>query len=439
MPLFAGSDAVHLSAEQLHGFLQLICSGHAQAYSCEVCPNGTSLQNGRWDVAAVFFGHFLSPESQDALLSGIGCEAHASGSGGSFLLTRSAGTWRIVNYAAGRIAKDCEKVKGSDKREVLICAGSDSHTGIANQFLYLLDPRASDLSARGLDIFFSVSDSLSSCTSMLQDSQRVVEGGKIDQVNFAYTAGADGVTIIVDAELGQAILSEATLESCNLHLKPGEEWLRPRLRTVRERFLFFFDGKIVTPSPGNPPTKPPQAQAILPQTFTSPDSSFSITIPASFRIFTGKDLKQAEQLSYIPVCEDTDLACFVYPTNAYRGTNFSAASIEVSNIHKPDEASCMAPPKARGNDDQFLTPKYMPVRSISGSRWIHGVFTGAAAGHIGMEDIYRTWHQDKCWEIKTNLTETDVNPHPTFTRKDEQQVEQQLDAVLNEFRFLPHR
>jgi|HubBroStandDraft_6_1064221.scaffolds.fasta_scaffold1323333_1 hypothetical protein len=73
------SDAASLSPIEQRHLLDKICPGHATDTGCDACPPDTtfgSLVGGTltWDVMAITLGHFLTPSSQDALVSGRGCE-----------------------------------------------------------------------------------------------------------------------------------------------------------------------------------------------------------------------------------------------------------------------------------------------------------------------------------------------------------------------------
>jgi hypothetical protein len=73
------SDAAQFSPAQMRIFLNSICPGHERASGCEVCPAGMASSAAGWDVRAILTGHFLSPSSEDTLVSGFGCEPHANG------------------------------------------------------------------------------------------------------------------------------------------------------------------------------------------------------------------------------------------------------------------------------------------------------------------------------------------------------------------------
>jgi len=54
-----------------------------------------------WSLTGVTRGHFLSPTSDDAVLSAEGCEPHVANFGGTILLTRSFQGWVMEWYKAG--------------------------------------------------------------------------------------------------------------------------------------------------------------------------------------------------------------------------------------------------------------------------------------------------------------------------------------------------
>ena len=60
--------------------------------TCDVdCPSYTEFRGFGlfdWALARVTRGHFLSPTSEDAVLSIVGCESHPNNLGGTILLTR---------------------------------------------------------------------------------------------------------------------------------------------------------------------------------------------------------------------------------------------------------------------------------------------------------------------------------------------------------------
>jgi len=116
------SDAAKTSPAEARQFVDMICPGQAIAMGCSNCPAETSSgdSGARWKVRTITFGHFLGANSEDALVSGSGCEDHADGYSGAYLLTKQGSSWRKVWYAPAEKAEDCKKLSGSDGRDLLV-------------------------------------------------------------------------------------------------------------------------------------------------------------------------------------------------------------------------------------------------------------------------------------------------------------------------------
>lgn len=261
------SDAAQLAPAEVHGFLEQICPGHTSASGCAVCPEGTAFappaSTQTWGLKAIILGHFLTPASEDALVSGMDCEPHADGMSGSFLFTRERSTWHKVRYEAGVNAWDCKKLTGSDGRDRLVCAAGDMHQGFIDEFVYLLDPGRDPATVdpmndiRRGDLFFDVGDSLRGCVALEDGS---VLSGSIAGVTFTPLPEKHGVRIVVSARLGQAVVPKTVREEgCAAGLRR-----HLRIATVLRRYAFVFDGATITPAPNNPPMN--YRSAVAPRT-----------------------------------------------------------------------------------------------------------------------------------------------------------------------------
>ncbi len=254
------SDAAPLPAAEVHGFLEMICPGQTSDSGCRVCPKDTAFappaSTQTWDLKAIIPGHFLSLTSDDAVVSGLGCEPHAAGMSGSYLFTRDGPAWRKVRYEAGVNAFDCKKMTGLDSRDRLVCAGSDMHQGFGDEFLCLLDP-GNDTSRFDIFFFFDVGDSLRGCVRLLDGT---VLSGAIEQVEFAPLQEQRQVRIVVTARLGRAVVpNDIFRKTCAPGLSKGL-----RLATALRRYEFVFDGQDIVPAAGNPPLS--HRSAVAPRT-----------------------------------------------------------------------------------------------------------------------------------------------------------------------------
>src|SRR5262249_41061917 len=105
--------------------LETVCPGRV-AVGKEIecggpCPDFTGLPEfGSWKLEAVTRGHFLSPISDDVALAMTGCESHSENWGGTILMTRASGVWRMLWYKSGVHTDECHKTVLKNKREILV-------------------------------------------------------------------------------------------------------------------------------------------------------------------------------------------------------------------------------------------------------------------------------------------------------------------------------
>src|SRR5579863_9934792 len=105
-PVFT-TDTMSPQAGGAAELLEAVCPGQVVAGkqitcrgTCKTFPGGGSDWVGDWEITGVLRGHFLAPDSDDAVLSENGCQPHVADWGGSFLLTREAGGWKELWFKA---------------------------------------------------------------------------------------------------------------------------------------------------------------------------------------------------------------------------------------------------------------------------------------------------------------------------------------------------
>lgn len=111
----------------------LICPARAITRSkdgsvsgCSVCPAATDFHgygHSSWQMYAETPGHFTSPQDDNLLVDGTGCDSDASNRGGSFLFTLKSGKPRLLKYNQGLVTSQCHKFAYADGRNFLVCKG----------------------------------------------------------------------------------------------------------------------------------------------------------------------------------------------------------------------------------------------------------------------------------------------------------------------------
>ena len=120
------------------GAMQEVCENSAATNidangqsQCTVCPSYTDFHGNRepFYLRAVYQGHFSATNGEQLLVALNGCESHASGFGGSVLLTRDGTVWKKSAYFKGDSAWKCLSFKARDGLDRLVCSAGDSHAG----------------------------------------------------------------------------------------------------------------------------------------------------------------------------------------------------------------------------------------------------------------------------------------------------------------------
>jgi len=188
-----------------------------------------------------------------------------------------------------------------------------------------------------------------------------------------------------------------------------------------------------------------QHRVSVPQTktFTAPDRAFRFSYPSDFQVCTAGKIDPCLQ-SFIPVCEEDALVCVIYPAKRFEDTNFGAASFQVREIRRnemmtPDVCATPYPIEGASNWPEFLLSAKHPVETIGGVQFLHGSSGGAATSHWSDTNVYRGFHQQRCFELSVSQSGTnpEVSDPPMKTLSPEQQkkLDQSMSQILHSFRF----
>jgi hypothetical protein len=181
--------------------------------------------------------------------------------------------------------------------------------------------------------------------------------------------------------------------------------------------------------------------------FTAPDGRFRFSYPSDPRdsqVCT-KGKIQLCMGSFIPVCEQDAVVCVTYAPQEFKDTSFSMASFQVREILASGEQMtadiCATPyPRDPGTPyPEFLISAKHPLERIGGGQFVHGINGGAATGHDFGVDLYRAFHEQKCFEL--SVTETGMNPMmsdppmKTLTPAQQKKLDRTMSDILHSFRF----
>jgi len=191
------------------------------------------------------------------------------------------------------------------------------------------------------------------------------------------------------------------------------------------------------------------ANAQRPQrdTFSDVERSFEISYPKSFRFVEPGHLDEVQRLSFIPVCQEASVVCITYPRGKYPGTTFEGAGFEISLVSAKSQSMCLTPPShpdtsAPGYSYRvaFVVSQTHASKVINGVTFEHGEAAGVATGHVVSTDLYRTFHNGKCYELSVNIAQSNFERSPErpreFNAEDSKRVDKDMNSILDSFRFL---
>jgi hypothetical protein len=138
--------------------------GGAPAVGCRSCPpfvEDAARPDGRtvvdpnelFPIELTYAGAFTRPGADEIAAVFEGCESHAENWGGTLVVARTGGTFRVVDYVSGVHPNSCVVYRMPDAHDALVCLYSDAHQTIATQSLYLYD-----FATHRWDVLVSVSD-----------------------------------------------------------------------------------------------------------------------------------------------------------------------------------------------------------------------------------------------------------------------------------------
>jgi hypothetical protein len=250
------SDGKPPTAADGAALLQAVCPGQVEVgekIGCgKACPDFTAFgkfgDGLPWRLARVTRGHFLSPTSDDAVLSVEGCEPHSENFGGTILLTHDSRGWVMEWYKAGVETSQCHKVRLQNDREILVCLGEYGGQGHVEIDLYvedLLNPTGNLMA--GEWHFFEMTDTMGTCGADPEDDAETfpVTRAFIEKVEF--TAGTPA-GIAVTASYGARPTTPDAAQAC-LHSRGGLAAFAPPVKSYHLDFV--FDGYDYRPTPAS--------------------------------------------------------------------------------------------------------------------------------------------------------------------------------------------
>lgn len=165
------------------------------------------------------------------------------------------------------------------------------------------------------------------------------------------------------------------------------------------------------------------------RTYRSPEYGFTIDYPMNISFYGSHPDRAEMKGSYIPICDQTTVACFEYNGNEYAGTIMEAAGLSVNVLRDlRTEQDC--------ND---IETHSSPIKTeiINGINFHYGIIGSAGLGHGEGGPSYRAFYQNVCFEIAVGIAETNARADEPGTKQfDDKKLNEILNEMVHTFRFI---
>lgn len=163
------------------------------------------------------------------------------------------------------------------------------------------------------------------------------------------------------------------------------------------------------------------------------NADFSINIPDGAQMLNNKE--DISTSGYIPVCDpDTSILCLAFPGSTYPNSNFNGAAVSVNVIPAITvESTCLTMPQS-GRDAGTT------IVTINGTEYASATGGDAAMSHQSYGTNYRTFHDNKCYELTSLIYTTTFEVYEPgtieeFTTEQESVITAKLNSIIQSFKF----
>jgi hypothetical protein len=213
------------------------CDGKVEEGVCDTCPGGSQAggPGERFTLQLVISGHFLRPDSDDAMATVSGCEQiHGTASWG-FLFTRRDGEWTAVDNVIGLDLGHCRPMQFSSGTQLLLCEDYRMSSFVLMHSVTAVFAKGQEMSFQNLLV--------AADTTRLCSGQPRVQKAQIDRIAFrGLNDGREEIDFT--ASFGTLPDSPRRQQFCDdaEHDKPGARRLEPVVRKSY-RVAYVFDGR----------------------------------------------------------------------------------------------------------------------------------------------------------------------------------------------------
>jgi hypothetical protein len=238
---FLAEPADPVDAATLNAMFKAACGGKIANGLCEANP--IDGQAGSWNIQAVRFGHFLSPNSEDAIVTTSGFAPLDWFPVGSMLLRKRQGKWEAVGiYRVHLDVRACRKMRLPSGRDSVLCQTHSRSVNSSYSTVLAVEAAYDDLQENEI---FIATDSTERCEPY-ETGDRIVKS-VIDKITVG--EARPGEHLRIAARYGALDYSPERKRACQdaTQKKPGARFPDPPMSPYLVDYV--FDGSKFVPAP----------------------------------------------------------------------------------------------------------------------------------------------------------------------------------------------
>lgn len=223
--------------------LQAACDGEIEDGNCDT--DLLSDAESSWHLGTVYVGHFLSPESEDAMVTvrlnpGFSPLRYSTM---ALLMSKREGEWKTIDGPSLIMNFDeCRMLHFRDKRDFLVCMLEDYAQFVGTKSLLMVWGAEEAMKVK---VLLEATDDTAAC-----NSDRTVEKASIDRVDFVDRNKDGWLDLAVGVRHGKMVRTPKQQEQCQAEepWKEHPKYPEPVLRRYRIELLFDETGFTPTPA-----------------------------------------------------------------------------------------------------------------------------------------------------------------------------------------------
>lgn len=176
------------------------------------------------------------------------------------------------------------------------------------------------------------------------------------------------------------------------------------------------------------------------KTYKNEEYGFEVKYPNFIELYTIDNDAVIPIHSYMDICNTLDsMVCLYYfgkPNNHPFAASVTISVPKDANNDDMTEIDCANYNDYSDDFKEMFDISNIDVKEIGGNRYYYFPISDAGLGHSKSMDLYRTFQDNRCFEIGLNIEYLSASDDVAISEEEQKSILSQLDQILSTLRFL---